>query len=309
MMCYYIDGGAVIPNKAMKIYDYEIDLTSDASPARLLSLVGQNKRVLEVGCSAGVQTRILVESLNCTVTGIEINPDAAREAGRYCSEVICGDIEQLDLLGRFAPGAFDVVIFADVLEHLRDPSAVLEKIRPLLAEGGAVLASIPNIVHAALVMEMVRGRFDYRNFGLLDDTHIRFFTLKGVCKLFEESGYRLTHIERAVLVPKDTEFAVTAENDREQVVLDYIKEINPEWQTYQFVVRAIATDEGEVAITSELIEVQEKVQSLERQLDTATLRANKAESKLHWIENHGGYKLFRKFKVLFGLIIFGNVIF
>jgi len=288
-----------MPNRAMKIYDYEIDLASGSAPAHLLALVGQGKRVLEIGCSRGVQSRTLVESFNCTVTGIEINPDAAEYAKRYCTDVICGNVEHLDLRRLFGAGTFDVIIFSDVLEHLNDPSSVLAKVQPLLARGGFVLASIPNIVHAGVVMEMVRGMFDYREFGLLDDTHVRFFTLKAICKMFEELGYQLNHIGRAVLAPEHSEFAVNPENERERLVLDYIKETNPEWQTYQFVVRAIPVGDGEKVIASELIEAHEKLQSLERQLATETMKAKKAESELRWIQNSLLYRALQTLKGLF----------
>ena len=106
----------------------------------------------------------------------------------------------LDLGAELGDGRFDAVLFADVLEHLRDPAAMLRRARPFVAEGGAVVASIPNIVHISVRLALLGGEFRYRELGLLDDTHVRFFTRESIVDLFESEGFvvstwRRRHVE------------------------------------------------------------------------------------------------------------------
>lgn len=156
-------------------YRYELDLDSDIAPAHVVRMVGKNKRVLEIGCASGSQTKPLSQQFGCDVTGIEINPEAAEEARPYCKRLLVGDIERMDLNAELGDSRFDVITFGDVLEHLRDPKSILDKVRRFIDADGYVLISVPNIAHASVVFELMNGRFDYRSTGLLDDTHIHFF--------------------------------------------------------------------------------------------------------------------------------------
>jgi len=139
----------------------KVDMEVDSSHTKLLRLVGTEKRVLEVGCSTGYVSKVLKEQLNCLVTGIEVSPDAAKEAEKYCDRVIAGDVEEMDFSIILKDKQFDVITFGGVLERLQNPGKVLAATRPLLAEGGYVLASIPNIAHISVALELLNGRFDY----------------------------------------------------------------------------------------------------------------------------------------------------
>jgi 2-polyprenyl-3-methyl-5-hydroxy-6-metoxy-1,4-benzoquinol methylase len=149
------------------------------------------KRVLDVGCSAGAFGAALKKVQRCEVVGIEPHPSAAEVAATLLDRVHQGSFEsaRLDLLGKF-----DCVVFNDVLEHLIDPWNVLRRTLPLLAEGGTVVASIPNIRHVSTFVDLVLdGKWRYEESGVLDRTHLRFFTKSGMRALFEECGY---HVER-----------------------------------------------------------------------------------------------------------------
>lgn len=152
------------------------------------------RRVLEVGCGAGRTAALLKGRAGVAeVVGVELSPGAAAEAASVLDRVVCGDVETLAL--DFPAGHFDCVVCADVLEHLRDPWAVLRRLRPFVAEGGAVVASIPNLQHLKPVLKILTDRFQYEEAGLLDSTHLRFFTLSTIRTLFAETGYRVERVE------------------------------------------------------------------------------------------------------------------
>jgi len=175
---------------APKKYLYNITDEPNHAASKLIALIGAGQTVLEVGCASGIQTRQFKERLGCKVTGVELDHLAAEDARPYCENLIIGNIEDLDLRQTLGDRHFDAITFSDVLEHLYEPADTLKKVRPFLKESGHLIASIPNIAHAAICWELAHGRFDYQKYGLHNNTHIRFFTKKNAAKLFEDAGYR-----------------------------------------------------------------------------------------------------------------------
>lgn len=273
----------------MNKYTYPENQQPTPQNNKLIALVGENKKVLEIGCAMGFQTRALHEIQRCQVTGIEIDPDAANYARPYCEELLVGDIETMHVDQLLHDRQFDVITFADVLEHLKDPVAVLYKMKPLLREGAYVLASIPNIAHCSVVYEMARGRFEYRSLGILDDTHIRFFTLQNVYQTFEKAGYLVVALDRNRLPASETEFKTNPETDEDRQFLKYIKQRNPDAETYQFVVKAIPIN-GTNTYQSGLIAAQEKIQLLVQDAEINESRIRELESHLAWITRRPGYR-------------------
>ena len=208
----------------------------------VVGLIPRAARVLELGCASGYMSEVLRRRLGCSVTAIEVSAEAADRARARCDRVVVGDAETLDFDRLFGGEQFDAVVLADVLEHFRDPGQVLQRLRPLLVVGGAVVASIPNVAHGSVRLALLGGEFRYRDAGLLDRTHLRFLTRETVQDLFEASGYVLTHWLRRRLSIEESEVDPPArpvpESVREWVALD------PEATTYQFVVRAIPSDAG-----------------------------------------------------------------
>jgi 2-polyprenyl-3-methyl-5-hydroxy-6-metoxy-1,4-benzoquinol methylase len=265
-----------------KLYQYKIDGERQPGPAMLVQLVGKGRRVLEIGCSSGSQTRVLSKDFDCEVIAVEVDPDAAELARPYCRHLIVGNIESLKVDELALGKPYDVVMFADVLEHLYDPKAVLKKVRPLIAQGGCVLASIPNVTHAALVFEMMNGRFEYRDFGLLDATHIRFFDYHGVLRLFEDSGYIVDEVDRVTISPDKTEFRVEPHDDADRFVLDYMRRRNHDSETFQFIVRAVPGDAGD-ASRSALIVARRRIELLEREKEDLRKTLVRRNSELEWL--------------------------
>ncbi len=165
---------------------------SNHNPDILRIMPNNLKRVVEVGCSSGALARAYVGiNSQCRYTGIEIDPDFAAVAQDYCDEVVCGNIEHLadDEFLKFFPS--DCWIFGDTLEHLYDPWKILKRIRPHLAPDAMIIACIPNAQHWSIQANLNSGLFRYQDMGLMDRTHIRWFTRITMIELFESTGYKI----------------------------------------------------------------------------------------------------------------------
>jgi SAM-dependent methyltransferase len=147
-------------------------------------------RLLEIGCGNGDTAAYARKTGKCGwCAGVEVNSEPAAEAARQMDMVLAGDIEQLEL--PFPLSHFDVLIMSEVLEHLRDPWQVLRKIRPYLASGAVVLAGSPNVAHRSVLTMLLRGGWDYALVGIMDKTHLRWFTPDSYRRLFEDCGYQV----------------------------------------------------------------------------------------------------------------------
>jgi SAM-dependent methyltransferase len=144
--------------------------------ALLRLMEGLPKRVLDVGCGAGDNARIIrAAHPGCEIVGITHSAAEALVARQWMTDCLVFDIEGA-LPPGLAAGAFDVIIFSHVLEHVREPASVLGKFAGLLGLGGSVLVAVPNTLSWAMRLQFLRGDFAYRSDGVLDDTHLRFFT-------------------------------------------------------------------------------------------------------------------------------------
>ena len=160
------------------------------------------QRVLSVGCGAGAMERVLKRRA-AEVVGVEMHGSSAEEAARYLDRVIVGDVEALDL--PFEEGHFDCIVYADVLEHLRDPCRVLEAHRRLLVDGGKIVISLPNVrFWSILRMLVLRGDWAYQPIGLMDETHLRMFTAKSAHRLILAAGYRVVTFRRKLRLFEQT---------------------------------------------------------------------------------------------------------
>lgn len=158
------------------------------------------RRVLDIGCGAGATGQALKQTYpGVKVFGVEINHAAAELARTRIDHVLEGKFEEVDLESAgIAPGSLDTVLVADVLEHIYDPWNVLVRIKKYLAPDGQVIASIPNTRNLVLMDELSKGNWRYEPWGLLDVTHIRFFTLREIHRFFHETGYRITQLRHNI---------------------------------------------------------------------------------------------------------------
>jgi len=216
----------------------EASLDANTSLAKMLAMVGRDKITLDVGCAGGYFAKLMADR-GCDTTGIDINSAAVEHARSFYSRVLVADIEAVPLPEVVEGARFDVVVFGDVLEHLRNPVRILDETRQILNKSGYVVASIPNIAHGAVRLALLKGSFEYEEVGLLDETHVRFFTARSVEELFAEAGYRIDQIERT-LVPVFSGSNLVPKVDRASFSDAVISEIeaDPESETLQFIIKA-----------------------------------------------------------------------
>ena len=161
-----------------------------------LAWIPSGARVLDVGCATGFFARRLAREKGCRVTGIEADERAGREAAGVCERVYVGNLEDGSFLaGIDASG--DVVFLGDILEHLADPRPVLRRAHAWIAPGGCLICSVPNVAYWKIRYELLRGRFDYADLGILDRTHLRFYTRRSLEHLMKETGFHVADM-RAV---------------------------------------------------------------------------------------------------------------
>lgn len=160
----------------------------DETAALVRRLIPCGAKVLDIGCGTGSLTLQATKGLDARVIGVEPDPLRAELARNRGLEVICG-VANPELLQKYGP--FDVVILADVLEHLADPSKLLNQLAMALAPGGKIVASIPNVAHWTVRLRLLVGKFDYQPIGIMDATHLRWFTYYSTRMLFLRSGYQI----------------------------------------------------------------------------------------------------------------------
>lgn len=156
---------------------------------KLASLVSGKGRILDVGCGTGSVTEIIKARTGAEVIGIEPDSDRQSIAIARGLEVYRGLLTEEFLLTH---GPFQTILFADVLEHLQNPGEILLIAKKGLAPGGTIVASVPNVAHFFVRMKLLCGRFDYRDCGIMDATHLRWFTRKTLHSFFSNLGFSVT---------------------------------------------------------------------------------------------------------------------
>lgn len=180
-------GFAPVPLKALR-YDGRTLKPYEATGI-VVSMIPTGARVLDVGCATGSFMELIAKNSHAEVVGIEPDPDRAALAISRGLNVHLGILEPA-LISEI--GLFDIVLFADVLEHLPNPQATLLLARHALKPGGSVIISVPNVAHWSVRLEILQGRFRYQESGIMDATHLRWFTRVSATSLLESAGFRPT---------------------------------------------------------------------------------------------------------------------
>jgi 2-polyprenyl-3-methyl-5-hydroxy-6-metoxy-1,4-benzoquinol methylase len=209
----------------------------------LLGLIPTTAKYLfEIGCSSGALAREYKKiNSTCCYKGLEIDESYAQLAKRHCDEVIVGDVELLDNSFWLNHSNTECWIFADVLEHLKDPWSCLRKISDNLTKDGCVVACIPNVQHWSMQVNISMGQFIYQDIGLLDKTHLRWFTRKTILQLFSDTGFQVqTILPRIFNEPDRDNFLSLIQRTATRAggdALDAIRDAIP----MQYLVKAIRT--------------------------------------------------------------------
>ena len=269
-----------------KDYSASIDLDNENDPhTRLVLMTPEGSRVLDVGCSRGDMAAALKER-GCRVTGVEMDPDAAAVAEKVCERVIVGDLDLLELPALLGSEKFDVVLFGDVLEHLKYPQRVLGMARQVLSPEGFIGVSVPNIAHGSIRLMLLKGEFIYEDVGILDDTHLRFYTRKSICDLLEGCGYLVDSVDWIVAPITERQLSETLDplgmRDLEEVCKSFA---TPEAVARQYIVKARPASEADrlIRLSEEKVRAErevEELKSVREELKTSDVYARDLEVQI-----------------------------
>lgn len=236
-------------NEKMHVYRRDIDARERTSLSVLAGLVAPGARVLDLGTGSGALGRYLREHRGAHVDGVTYNAEEAAAAAPYYARVELADLDTDDWAARFQGEHYDAIVCADVLEHLKWPERVLAACTNLLAPQGRLLISIPNVGYSGLVAELLEGEFAYREEGLLDRTHLRFFTHRSLLRFLREQGWGVEAIERIERPLPESEFRVAFDSLPPAVARHLLA--RPDALTYQFIAVAHPAPGGQVATRDE----------------------------------------------------------
>jgi 2-polyprenyl-3-methyl-5-hydroxy-6-metoxy-1,4-benzoquinol methylase len=260
-------------------YAHEIDPNGGSAAAALARMVEPGQRVLELGTGPGTVTRILHDK-GCKVTGVEMEPETLATCAPFCERTLLANLEDPLWWEPLGNEKFDVVICADVLEHLRDPRPLLEKLPSFLNEGGCALMSLPNASHLTIVASLLGGRFPYQKNGLLDNTHLKFYGRDDLDALLRECGFLWQRWQTVQVDPALAELKQYW-NNLEESDREFLKARVADGMVYQHVVRAFPT-----SAAGHLNKIQKDLMELEQSHRAEVSRMyEKFESeKQAWLE-------------------------
>jgi len=178
---------------------YSLGLHEENVHQKILKNIGTGQKILDVGCSSGYLGRLMKEKGNI-VYGVEISEGPAKEAKGLLDDVFIGNIEEVEL--PWPEESFDVIVCADVLEHLFDPGLALIKLKKLMNENGKLIISLPNVAYYGVRKNLLFGRFEYQETGVLEKGHLRFFTRSSAAGLLKKAGFEVISIEPSIYLPR-----------------------------------------------------------------------------------------------------------
>jgi 2-polyprenyl-3-methyl-5-hydroxy-6-metoxy-1,4-benzoquinol methylase len=227
------------PSDSTHIYDRQLEGEDVGSIlTTVASFLKRDSQVLDVGTGSGALGRHASTQLSCQVDGITYSQAEADLASRWYRNVQLADLEQVPPSTLFPNERYDAIVCADVLEHLRNCETVLSDLRSLLKPGGQVVVSLPNVAYSGVLAGLLCGNFQYTREGLLDATHVRFFTLAAIEELTQAAGFQIESLVRIPLSATQTEFRKLSW-DLLAPSLRTAIEAHPEAEVYEYVLNLV----------------------------------------------------------------------
>ncbi len=253
-----------------KLYDISPENIkfNNGSHGLIFSKIKNYSNVLDVGCATGIIGEGLYNEKKCNVIGIDYSEkslEIARQKNSY-DRLFKINLDYFsDELNEYE-NYFDYIIMADVLEHLKIPGSILANFKKLLKPGGLFLISIPNIAHGSLKLKLLQNKFEYTEYGLLDNTHISFFTLENIIQLLNRLNFELITLNRVYLDIEETEQKIDL-SKYPLCVKNYVSQ-NLESFVYQYVIETKISNTGDIKKINEkfLLPAREEKMRLKKYL-------------------------------------------
>lgn len=176
--------------RSLEFHPEELDV--DNINRQSVGLIPPHTKVLEIGCATGFMGKYLKKVKTCEVFGVEIGQEEAKIARKYLDKVIHADIEDPQTARDITTlGRFDIVFSSALIEHLKDPWTALRTWKQFLKKDGSLIITTSNIAHWSMRLQLLQGKFAYQQYGILDNTHLRFFTTETFQQLVLNCGYTI----------------------------------------------------------------------------------------------------------------------
>ncbi|XOQ47662.1 MAG: hypothetical protein ACFWUM_01955 [Eubacteriales bacterium] len=274
-------------------YDFGYTVYDGSTVQWALKTIQSNSMVLEFGPYNGNLTKHLKEELNCKVDIVEIDQEAGSQAAKFAENALIGpekgDIEKYYWCDRFQGKKYDYIVFLDVLEHLYDTKKVLSTVKKFLKDNGSVLLSIPNIAHNSIILSLIKNEFNYTSLGLLDNTHIRFFTYHSILQLADILGYS-AKVSALQLAVGNNEISSSYEDVNKEVA-NYLKQ-RPYANVYQYLVELKKREHYEYHSDLEINNIDNQKQFVVYIMQTNDIQFSEDKAIRFWIEpNHIDLKI------------------
>ena len=218
-------------------YDFDLDIFGNNTISWIAKSVDICSSVLEFGPANGRLTKYLTEQKKCKVDIVEIDSESGKEAALYAEKALLGS-EEGNIENYYwiqTEKKYDYIIFADVLEHLINPQDVLEHCSAVIAEKGKILVSIPNASHNSVIIELFNDEFEYNPTGILDNTHLKFFTRKSFEKMAQTAGWTIIGEKAKQIRVGETEINNSYKNVPKNLFKELIHRENGNYYQYMFV--------------------------------------------------------------------------
>lgn len=219
----------------------------EESLSKIVGKIQPGQSVLDIGCSAGMLGNYLVQHKQCSVDGVDRDAEALKGCHPHYRCVVTQDLDGRSIAGAFKGKRYDVIVLADIIEHLVDPVPLLADLSSLLKPDGRVLLSVPNITHVAAAFELLAGEFHYRDNGLLDSTHVRFYSFSGLSQLLQRCGLYVAEVDTVLRGINDTEFMPVMPGIFPAAWVEQVIQARPDATVFQWILSAGTDPVDEVA--------------------------------------------------------------